>query len=132
VRATVDLATVMLADSGRIQESDAEFVNKKHLERGEPLIEPLYTEADAARAAALFRGVDYGEPFEPIPGVTARFIEAGHILGSAAISLEIEEKGRRIRFWFSGTGRYKLPLLAVRSCGECWVSFDGVPTAINH
>ena len=42
----------------------------------------------------------------------ARFIEAGHILGSAAISLEIEEKGRKIRFWFSGDiGRYKLPLL---------------------
>src|SRR5512138_736991 len=112
VPATVDLATVMLADSGRIQESDAEFVNKKRLARGEPLIEPLYTEADAARAADLFCGVDYGVPFEPIPGVTARFIEAGHILGSAAISLEIKENGRKIRFWFSGDiGRYKLPLL---------------------
>lgn len=112
VPATVDLATIMLADSGRIQESDAEFVNRKRLERGEPMIEPLYTEADAARAAALFCGVNYGEPFEPVPGVTARFVEAGHILGSAAISLEIEEKGRRIHFWFSGDiGRYKLPLL---------------------
>ncbi|HSB01170.1 MAG TPA: MBL fold metallo-hydrolase [Anaerolineales bacterium] len=112
VPATVDLAKIMLADSGRIQESDAEFVNKKRLARGEEPIEPLYTEADAARAAALFCGVDYGEPFEPVPGVTARFIEAGHILGSAAISLEIEEKGRKIRFWFSGDiGRYKLPLL---------------------
>jgi len=112
VPATVDLATIMLADSGRIQESDAEFVNRKRLERGEPPIEPLYTEADAARAAALFCGVNYGEPFEPVPGVTARFIEAGHILGSAAISLEIEEKGRKIHFWFSGDiGRYKLPLL---------------------
>src|SRR5512141_1550161 len=111
-RATVDLAKIMLADSGRIQESDAEFVNKKRLARGEPLVEPLYTEADAARAADLFCGVDYGEPFVPVPGVTARFIEAGHILGSAAISLEIEEKGRKLRFWFSGDiGRYKLPLL---------------------
>jgi len=114
VSATVDLATIMLADSGRIQESDAAFVNKKHLARGErdALIEPLYTEADAAHAAALFCRVDYDQPFEPVPGVTARFIEAGHILGSAAISLEIEEKGRKIRFWFSGDiGRYKLPLL---------------------
>src|SRR5512146_26211 len=112
VPATVDLARIMLADSGRIQESDAEFVNKKRLARGEGPIEPLYTEADAERAADLFCGMDYGEPFEPIPGVTARFIEAGHILGSAAISLEIEEKGRKIRFWFSGDiGRYKLPLL---------------------
>jgi metallo-beta-lactamase family protein len=112
VSATVDLATIMMADSGRIQESDAAFVNKKNLERGEPLIEPLYTEADAAHAADLFCRVEYGQAFEPVPGVIARFIEAGHILGSAAISLEIEEKGQKIRFWFSGDiGRYKLPLL---------------------
>jgi metallo-beta-lactamase family protein len=112
VPATVDLAKIMMADSGRIHESDAKFVNKKRLARGEELIEPLYTEVDAQNAADLFRGADYNEAFEPIPGVTARFIEAGHILGSAAISLEIEEKGRKIRFWFSGDiGRYKLPLL---------------------
>jgi metallo-beta-lactamase family protein len=111
-RATVDLSTIMLADSARIQESDAEFVNRKNLVRGEPLIEPLYTEADAARASELFHPVEYSQPFSPIPGVAARFIEAGHILGSAAVSLEIEEKGRKIRFWFSGDiGRFKLPLL---------------------
>lgn len=111
-RATVDLATIMMADSGRIQEADAEFVNKKKHARGEVPIEPLYTEADAEAAAKLFQGVEYGAPFEPIPGVIARFVEAGHILGSAAISLEIEERGRKIRFWFSGDiGRYKLPLL---------------------
>jgi metallo-beta-lactamase family protein len=111
-RATVDLATIMMADSGRIQESDAEFVNKKRLARGEEPIEPLYTEVDARHAADLFRGVNYDHPFEPVPGVIARFVEAGHILGSAAISLEIEEKGRKIRFWFSGDiGRYELPLL---------------------
>lgn len=112
VPATVDLATIMMADSGRIQESDAAFVNKKQLARGEELIKPLYTEADAQKAAALLRGVNYDQAFEPVPGVTAHFIEAGHILGSAAISLEIEEKGRKLRFWFSGDiGRYKLPLL---------------------
>ena len=112
VSATVDLAKIMMADSGHIQESDAQFVNKKRLARGEEPIEPLYTEADAERAAGLFCRIDYGEPFEPVPGVVARFIEAGHILGSAAISLEIEEKGRRVQFWFSGDiGRYKLPLL---------------------
>src|SRR5215207_2982085 len=112
VPATVDLATIMMADSGRIQESDAEFVNRKRLARGEELIEPLYTEADAQKAAGQLRGVHYNQVFEPVPGVVARFVEAGHILGSAAISLEIEEKGRKIRFWFSGDiGRYELPLL---------------------
>jgi metallo-beta-lactamase family protein len=60
----------------------------------------------------MFEGVDYDAAFEPLPGVIARFYEAGHILGSAAVSLEIEEKGRKIRFWFSGDiGRYNLPLL---------------------
>lgn len=111
-RATVDLAAIMLADSGRIQESDAEWLNKKRARRGEKLIEPLYTEADAKQAADLFQGVSYNQPFEVVPGVTARLIEAGHILGSAAVSLEIEGKGKKIRFWFSGDiGRYKLPLL---------------------
>lgn len=110
--ASADLSTIMLADSGRIQESDAEFVNRKRLARNEELIEPLYTEADAARASQLFRAVEYDKPFVPIPGVVARFVEAGHILGSAAVSLEIEEKGQKIRFWFSGDiGRYNLPLL---------------------
>lgn len=110
--ATADLAAIMMADSGRIQEADAEFVNKKRAQRGEEPIEPLYTEADASQAANLLQGVDYDQPFEVIPGVTARLIEAGHILGSAAVSLEIEERGKKTRFWFSGDiGRYNLPLL---------------------
>ncbi|MFN8460337.1 MAG: MBL fold metallo-hydrolase [Anaerolineales bacterium] len=87
-------------------------MNRKNLERGKPLIEPLYTEVDAQHAADLLRGVNYNQPFEPIPGVIAKFVEAGHILGSAAVSLEIEEKGKKTRFWFSGDiGRFGLPLL---------------------
>jgi len=110
--ATADLASLMLADSGHIQESDAEFVNKKRAQRGEDPVEPLYTKQDAEEVAGMFAGVDYEQAFEPIPGVIARFHEAGHILGSASVSLEIEEKGRKIRFWFSGDiGRYQLPLL---------------------
>lgn len=110
--ATADLAAIMMADSGRIQESDAEFVNRKRAARGEEPIAPLYTEQDAIGAAALLRGVGYEQPFEAVPGVLARFVEAGHILGSAAVSLEIEEPGRTIHFWFSGDiGRYNLPLL---------------------
>ena len=110
--ATADLASLMIRDSGRIQESDAEFVNRKRKQRGEEPIEPLYTEQDAEDVTGMFKGVDYVQAFEPIPGVVARFYEAGHILGSAGVSLEIEEKGRKIRLWFSGDiGRYKLPLL---------------------
>ena len=110
--ATADLASLMIRDSGRIQESDAEFVNRKRAQRGEGPIEPLYTEQDAEEVAGMFMGVDYVEAFEPVPGVIARFYEAGHILGSAGVSLEIEEKGRKIRLWFSGDiGRYKMPLL---------------------
>ncbi|MCL4268504.1 MAG: MBL fold metallo-hydrolase [Anaerolineales bacterium] len=110
--ATADLSSLMLADSGHIQESDAEFVNKKRAQRGEEPIEPLYTKEDAEQVASMFAGMNYEQAFEPIPGVIARFHEAGHILGSASVSLEIEEKGRKTHLWFSGDiGRYKLPLL---------------------
>lgn len=111
-RATADLADVMLQDSGHIQEADAEFVNKKESRHGGAPVEPLYTIEDAEHVSEHFRPVDYDQPFEPVPGVTARFWEAGHILGSAAISLDIDEKGRKFRFWFSGDiGRPNLPLL---------------------
>ena len=111
-KATADLADIMLRDSGHIQESDAMFVNKKRAKRGEPPIEPLYTIEDAELVASHFRPMEYGQTFEAAPGVTARFVEAGHILGSAAVSLEIEENGRKVRLWFSGDiGRRKLPLL---------------------
>jgi metallo-beta-lactamase family protein len=110
--ATADLADVMLRDSGHIQEADAEFVNKLNLKHGLPPVEPLYTLEDAEKVAQYFRPQDYSKPVEVAPGVTAEFIEAGHILGSAAIRLEIQENGRRTRFWFSGDiGRYELPIL---------------------
>ncbi len=110
--ATVDLAGLMIQDSGHIQESDAEFVNKKRAQRGEPPIEPLYTKEDAEKVVQYFEGVDYGAPFEPIPGVVVRFFEAGHILGAAGVSLEIDEKGKKFRLLFSGDiGRFNLPLL---------------------
>jgi metallo-beta-lactamase family protein len=110
--ATADLADIMLRDSGHIQEADAEFLNKRRRERGEPPVEPLYTLADAEQVNQYFRPKSYNEPFVVVPGLTVEFIEAGHILGSAAIRLEVEEKGRKTRFWFSGDiGRYKLPIL---------------------
>lgn len=110
--ATADLADVMLRDSGHIQEADAIFINKRKVKRGEAPIEPLYTEEDAAQVAPLFRPQEYNQPFEAAPGVTVEFFEAGHILGSAAIRLEVREKGRTTRLWFSGDiGRRDLPIL---------------------
>jgi metallo-beta-lactamase family protein len=110
--ATTDLADIMLCDSGHIQEADAEYINKKHIQHGKPTVEPLYTLADAEQVNQYFHPKRYNEPFEVVPGLTAEFIEAGHILGSAAIRLEIQEKGHKTRFWFSGDiGRYELPIL---------------------
>ena len=109
---TARLADIMLRDSGHIQEADVQFVNRRRLRNNLPPIEPLYTLADATQVAPLFKTMLYDQSFEPIPGVTARLVEAGHILGSAAIVLDITENGRKFRLWFSGDiGREKLPLL---------------------
>ena len=111
-KATAHLVNLMLMDSGHIHESDAAYVNKKRARRGQPPIEPLYTQVDAAHVAQYIVGVPYDEQFEVIPGVTAHFVDAGHILGSAAVALDIQEGGRSYRLWFSGDiGRRDMPLL---------------------
>jgi metallo-beta-lactamase family protein len=111
--ATADLCDYMLRDSGNIQESDAEFLNRRALKRGQPANHvPLYTEKDAQAALQYFDDEPYEKPFEVAPGVTATFYEAGHILGSAMVVLDIEEKGRKFRLAFSGDiGRKNLPIL---------------------
>lgn len=110
--ATADLTDLLVRDSAHIQESDIAYVNKNRARRGEPAAEPLYTVADAEQVKYLFVEKGLDEEFEPIPGVTARFVEAGHILGSAAISLELNENGKKVRLWFSGDiGRPGLPLV---------------------
>jgi metallo-beta-lactamase family protein len=111
-RATVDLCKVMLEDSARIQESDAAHINKRVEQRGGTPVKPLYTVADAQQAQSQFVAHAYGEAFEPMPGVRAQLVEAGHILGSTAISLELNENGRTRRFWFSGDiGRPDLTMI---------------------
>ncbi len=110
---TRHLADIMTRDSGHIQESDAAYLNKKRARKGKEPIEPLYTAADAAFASRLLVCEDYDAPFEPVPGVIARFFDAGHILGSAGVLLELEENGRNLRLMFSGDiGRADLPLLS--------------------
>ncbi|HLF03120.1 MAG TPA: MBL fold metallo-hydrolase [Anaerolineales bacterium] len=106
------LSQYMVLDSARIQENDAEFVNKKNAKRGEPPIEPLYDTQDAEAALKLFTAVDYNTRFEVVPGVTAQYFDAGHILGSAITVLNIEERGRKVRLAFSGDiGRNQTPIL---------------------
>jgi metallo-beta-lactamase family protein len=101
-RATCDLCDVMLADSAHIQESDAQFVTKLNAKKHLPPAEPLYTREDAAEAMKLFVAHDYARPFYPADGVTVTFRDAGHILGSATVTLDLEERGRKVRLLFTG------------------------------
>ncbi len=109
---TAALGEIMLRDSAHIQEADAEYASKKNSRRGEEPVEPLYTTEDAIEACKHYYPVKYDEAFSPIPGLTARFVNAGHILGSAAIVMDIVENGSKKRLWFSGDiGRMDMPLL---------------------
>jgi metallo-beta-lactamase family protein len=110
--ATRDLANVMLKDSAHIQESDAQHVSKYNVRHGLPPIEPLYTIADAEAAMTQFVGYSYHRPVPVLPGVTATFFEAGHILGAAVTLLEVTEGDHHYRLVFTGDlGRRNLPIL---------------------
>lgn len=109
---TCDLADLMLRDSGHIQEADAEYINKKRAKRHQPPIDPLYTIRDASLVKMQMKPTPYDQGLEILPGVKLTLVEAGHILGSASIVLDIKEKGRQYRLWFSGDiGRYRMPLI---------------------
>lgn len=110
--ATRDLCSAMLRDSAYIHEQDAAYLNKKRERRGEPPIEPLYTHADAVASLEHFVSVGYERPIAVAPGITCTFLDAGHILGSAMVLLEVEEHGQRTRLLFTGDlGRKELPIL---------------------
>lgn len=112
--ATRDLCSTMLMDSGSIHERDAEFLNKKRARQGEPPIEPLYTIEDAVRSLEYFAAVGYHRQREIASGVSVTFLDAGHMLGSAIVVLDIEDRdaGRDVRVVFSGDlGRANTPIL---------------------
>jgi metallo-beta-lactamase family protein len=110
--ATRDLCSAMLRDSGHIQEYDAEYVNKKRARKGLPPVEPLYTVEDATNSLQNFVSVGYGRPIQVAPGVMLTFHDAGHILGSAIVALDIEENGQTRRLVFTGDlGREGMPIL---------------------
>ncbi len=99
---TVDLCRIMLRDSAYLQLRDLEFVNAKKMRQHDTPLEPLYTIKDVEASLHKFVPVPYNKSFTVSPGVNATFRDAGHILGSAGISMEITENNRLIRFGFSG------------------------------
>ena len=106
--ATRDLSALMLADSANIQVKDAEHLTK----RNKQAIEPLYGVADASRTTSLMMGVSYNKQFDVLPGVHGMFVDAGHILGSASVTLDYTEGGASKRLVFSGDiGRRGLPII---------------------
>jgi metallo-beta-lactamase family protein len=110
--ATRDLDAYMLLDSAHIQESDVAYVNKRRAKQGKNLFEPLYTRRDATNTLTHFSTVEYQRTFEPVPGVQVHFRDAGHILGSAIVVLDVHEKQGQFRLVFSGDiGRKGLPIL---------------------
>ena len=100
--ATRDLCSAMLRDSGAIQESDARFVSKLNAEKGLPPVEPLYTVKDALETLKLFHTIEYDRPSDVLPGARLTYRDAGHILGSASVALEVKEDGRTT--WLAFTG----------------------------
>ena len=101
-RLTANLLNIMLADSAHIQESDAEYQNRKNQRAGRPNVEPLYTVADAMRVPEFLQTCEYHQTVDVCEGVKATFIDAGHLLGSASILMELTEGGEKRNIVFSG------------------------------
>lgn len=109
---TVELCGIMLRDSAHIQEFEAEWKNRKGKRSGAEPVEPMYTVQDAEAACRLFRGVEYGKRIELAPGIEARFVDVGHLLGSASIELWITEGSTTTKLVFSGDiGNLEQPII---------------------
>jgi len=107
--ATADLARIVLADAGRLQEEDAGRANRKGYSKHHPAL-PLFTSADASRAMALLQPFGYHRPMPVAPGISAEFINAGHLLGSSYVRVTVEETGKTVLFG-GDLGRYGRPVL---------------------
>jgi metallo-beta-lactamase family protein len=109
--ATIDLCKIMLRDSAYLQEKDVEFVNRIRRRQHQPEIEPLYIREDVEASMEHFVPIEFDKGFTIAPGVEAMFRDAGHILGSAGLHLEVAENGKNTRVGFSGDiGRPNMPL----------------------
>ena len=101
-RLTADLMDIMLQDSAHIQESDAEWKNRKAERSGAPRVEPLYTIEDAQRVSQYMTTCEYNQPLDLCEGVRVEFVDAGHLLGSASILVTATEGGVTRQIVFSG------------------------------
>jgi metallo-beta-lactamase family protein len=111
-RGTIDIVGLLLRDSARIQEDDARRENRRRERARRPPLQPAYTERDVERLLGLLEPLPYDRALEVAPGVTARAVEAGHVLGSASLELTVEEGGRRASVVFSGdVGPRGVPIL---------------------
>lgn len=111
-RPTVQLCDIMLRDSAHIQESEAEWKNRKARRAGMEEIQPLYTVEDAQATMQQFVGEEYGERIGIAPGVEVCFTDVGHLLGSASIEIWVTEAGRTTKLAFSGDiGNLNQPIL---------------------
>ena len=111
-RLTGQLLSVMLQDSAHIQEQDAQWKNQKGKRAGRPPVEPLYTVADAAQVAEHLVTAEYGQIIELFEGVKIRFVDAGHLLGSASVEMWMEEGGVEKKIVFSGDiGNVNQPII---------------------
>ncbi len=109
---TCDLCNIMLRDSAHIQESEAEWQNRKAQRAGDALVTPVYTMADAVGAISRFRPCEYGQVIQAEEGVEIRFSDIGHLLGSACIELWLTEDGVTKKIVFSGdVGNINQPLI---------------------
>ncbi len=111
-KATYDLCSIMLPDSGYVQETENEWENRKRKRAGKPLREPLYTAAEATDSLKYFSPVLYNQKITIDDNLTIRFQDAGHILGSSIVEMWIKEKGETIKLVFTGDlGRKNKPII---------------------
>lgn len=99
---TIDLCSIMLPDSGYIQEMEIERKNRKRTRSGEPPLEPIYTSQDAMNSLSSFSAVNYHEKFNISEKISIEFVDAGHILGSSHIIMHVVENGNKQKIVFSG------------------------------
>lgn len=112
-KATCDLCSIMLPDSGHIQEQENEWKNKKRKRKGQKEIPPLYTAEDATKCLEIFKPIKYDEVIEIDENIHVRFNDAGHMLGSSIIEVWVKEDGKEVKIVFSGDiGNNNIPLLS--------------------